>query len=359
MASCINTKSAEFQTLREMSGLSDFKLKAYVTSFSEQNGRFPYIDELPGANSENYLRTSLDITKGTNDSFVSNSKLLEYTGSNSIEEAVIKINNKHRDLEVDIVSVGDFSVINIKHRPSLWGDIAENSKEIESNVTYDISTGAISSALTRLATKYGIQFKKITNDELSTPEWKYKVVDSHLSKAFIYNGDIYINVDNADLDAPLHELLHMLLGAAKFQDPQMYTDLTSLMDEHPNKEAFREIYRDRTNSDLNEEILISEYSKLLAGLPSTFDSLPREVLQRINYNINRVLDSILFGDYSVNSLESPLTNGSLMDLAVKVQSAEFNPQIQDSFLQNSATNRTLANIKQGFISKGELIELCE
>ena len=45
---CINTKSFEFQTLKEKSGLSDFELEYQVQAFQEMYGRWPNLDELEG-----------------------------------------------------------------------------------------------------------------------------------------------------------------------------------------------------------------------------------------------------------------------------------------------------------------------
>jgi hypothetical protein len=45
------------------------------------------------------------------------------------------------------------------------------------------------------------------------------------AKAFVHNGKIYINTDRADIDAPIHEMTHMLLGSIRFKNPDLYFDL--------------------------------------------------------------------------------------------------------------------------------------
>ena len=39
------------------------------------------------------------------------------------------------------------------------------------------------------------------------------------AKAFIYNGNIYINTDNATIDSPIHEMLHIVIGGLSRSNP--------------------------------------------------------------------------------------------------------------------------------------------
>jgi hypothetical protein len=36
------------------------------------------------------------------------------------------------------------------------------------------------------------------------------------AKAFIYNGTIYINVDNGGIESPIHELMHVICSVMKY-----------------------------------------------------------------------------------------------------------------------------------------------
>jgi hypothetical protein len=55
--------------------------------------------------------------------------------------------------------------------------------------------------------------------------------------AFIYNGTIYINTDVAKADAPLHELLHLILGQVRYKNPKLYTQLLDSLTSLPNFEV--------------------------------------------------------------------------------------------------------------------------
>jgi hypothetical protein len=56
-----------------------------------------------------------------------------------------------------------------------------------------------------------------------------KIIDKSKSKVqfntipngyvFEYDGEIYINVDRASVDTPIHEMMHLLIGSLRFSNP--------------------------------------------------------------------------------------------------------------------------------------------
>jgi hypothetical protein len=60
------------------------------------------------------------------------------------------------------------------------------------------------------------------------------------------NNNIYINTDLATLDSPIHEILHLVLGSIKFQNPKLYTDLVSLAVQFGNFNKIAKKYPNRT-----------------------------------------------------------------------------------------------------------------
>jgi hypothetical protein len=62
----------------------------------------PKLDELPKVNSEPYLEKTLGVKKLSNIKTINTDRLLEYTGTNSVEEANIKLNSIYKDLEVTL-----------------------------------------------------------------------------------------------------------------------------------------------------------------------------------------------------------------------------------------------------------------
>ena len=355
---CLNKNSVEYQTLKNMSGLSDFKFDMYASYYVEKYGRFPELDELPKANSEKHLDNYLKVKTKSDMKFTDTEHILQITSSSTLEEAIKKINNKYRDLETDIIDLGDIAIIKTKKRPNQWESVYKGGIKIISKLSPTENSAIIIDMLDRLAKFYNIQFKQITNAELASDQWKGKVIDSRGIGAFIYNNDIYINTDNANLDAPIHELMHILFGSLRFSNPSLYFSMVNIVDNLPNKEKYREKYYDRTNSDLNEEILVSEFSKYLSGQQSLLSTLPDTAIHDIEYNIKRVLDSMLFGEQSVKTINSNvLFNSSLHKLAGIVGSRQFEDS-KFSIFNDAQLNRIMANTKQDLIKKGDLTEFC-
>lgn len=355
---CLNRNSVEYQTLKNMSGLSDFKFDMYASHYVEKYGRFPELDELPKANSEKHLDNFLKVRIKSDTKFADTDYILQTTSSDNIEEAIVKINNKYRDLETDIINSGDVSIVTTRRRPNQWESVYNGGIKMISKLSPTENSAIIINMLDRLAKFYNIKFKQITNAELTTPQWKNKVIDSRGINAFIYDNDIYINTDNANLDAPVHEMMHLLFGSLRYTNPSLYFDMVNIVDKLPDKDKYKEKYYDRTNSDLNEEILVSEFSKYLSGQDSLLSKLPESIIHEIEYNIKRVLDSILFGKQSIKTVNNNVIfNSSLHKLAGIVGSKQFE-DAQFNLLTESQIHRIIANTKQDLMKNGDLTEFC-
>lgn len=360
MAVCLNKNSIEYQTKLKLSGLSGFKFNAFASTFMDKFGRFPELDEIPGADSRPYFKESLAVNTIDDTNFVKNEKILSQTGASDISEANIKLNNKFRDLEVQLTSSGNISTVQIRKRPNQWDDLYDGNMTIEDNITPSKNNIVLNNILTKLANLYGINFISTNNEELSSKEWDGIVDDAKTTNAFIYNNNIYINTDNSSVDAPLHEMLHLFLGSIRYSDPNLYFSLVNSMQELPNRDMLGNDYKDRTNSDINEELLVSEFSKYVTGENSVLSSLSEPTLQKIMYNVTRVLDSILFGKQSVNTINpSELFNSSLVDLSKYLGSSLINNQYSGSLDVNSAeVHRILANVKSDLMKSNDLKEFC-
>lgn len=349
---CINKSSREYRSLLEQSGLSDFELSAQVGDFIEKHSRFPHLDELVGVNSENFIREELKIRKS--DDTTKTEEVLSATNSETIEDAIVTLNSKFRDKEIEISDFGGRSKFWITPRPSTTINPTPKN-EIKENVNNMVY---FNSVIDKLQDLYGIKIIPITNKELSSDEWQ-NVVGVNQVKAFVYNGNIYVNTDIATIDSPLHEMLHILFGSMKFQNRELYSQLVS---QSINFDSYQEIaqqYPNRTQEDLNEEIFITELSKHLVGIPSSIDQLSDEQKYEIFYNVNRTLDTILFGDVSVNAIpHRDLYQLSLKSVAEIVNSAAMTNNFRGS-MDAATLHRLLANKKSELIKEGELKEECE
>lgn len=349
---CSLKNHGKFQTLKK-SGLSDSIILDRMSQFKEQYGRFPELDELPGANSLPSLKEEISMkssNKGTN--YTSTNKVLAATNTNSIQEANAALNDVHRDLDIKLQEIGNTTIVKVKQRPSEY-NILDNT--IETNIPEDINQQKVglSNALNKMIECYGINIKYIDNDELVND------VDVNSAKAFIKNGTIYINVDNATIDSPIHEMLHLFIGSISFSNPSLFQQLMSVVQNIPNIEDRISVFEgSRTMNDILEEIFVEELSKFVTGQSSLFDSLQKDIISQVLYNIKRDIDTIIDGNYSIKSLEdNEIFNKSIRNLAEELESSVFNISVA-SGLNNAMTHRILANTKSDLLKSGELREEC-
>lgn len=350
---CSLKNHGKFQTLKKMSGLPDFVILDRMSQFQDQYGRFPELDELPGANSLSSLKKEISM-KSSNGrtNYTSTDKVLAVTNSSSISEANATLNNSHRDLDIELQDIGNTTIVKVKSRPSEYNILDNN---IETNIPENIDQQKVGlqNALEKLRNCYGINIQYISNDEL------VENVDVNSAKAFIKDGTIYVNVDNATIDSPIHEMLHLFIGSISFSNPQLFQQLLHSIQTLPNiEDRIQPFLGSRTMDDILEEIFVEELAKFVTGQKSLFDNLQKDIISSILYNIKRDIDTIIDGNYSIKSLDNnEIFNKSIKELAEQLESSTFNINIAAG-LNNAMTHRILANVKSDLLKSGELREEC-
>lgn len=254
--------------------------------------------------------------------------------------------------------------------------VVHNPKQIKSAVSnlgafsrlnrniYDIEPNGylvLNNALQKLASLHGITFNETSDAELNSEKWQGIIPDASLVNAFIYNGQIYINLDRANLDAPIHEMFHMFVGSLRFTNPSLYQELVESTQSFPNYEQLVQEYPGRTRNDVNEEILVTEVSRYLTGQPSSLAKMDSKTRYEISYNIKRMLDTILMGQDSVKTIsEDRLFNLSLKEIAQEVNSAVMVNNFTGTMnVEGSELHRRLNNVKSDLYREGTLEEYCD
>lgn len=347
-----NTQKA--QTLKDMSGLSEFSVNSFIKGFSEKYGRFPELDEIPYANSEEHLNKQLDIKSTKDSKYTTIDKLQEITGTNTPQEAMISINREHTDLEVHLNPLNSAVIVETLHRPTEYNEDEIEEKSINFDGSRESNSVILRNALDRLQKYYGIQMIPITKSELNSPVFEGLPVSE--AQAFILNGNIYVNTDSATVDAPIHEQLHLFLGSIRFGNPNLYFQLVQSTEQLPNFEILAQEFPGRTMSDIQEEIFVNELAKYITGQSSMFDNIDQPIINTIMYNIKRDIDSIVFGKQSVKSLSS-IFNKSLIQLAEELNSDNFDIDTLGT-LDDATIHRIMANTKEELINKNELMQDC-
>lgn len=355
---CINKNLVEYQTLKSMSGIPEVILDFYCLDYLDKFDRFPELDELPHVNTESYLKENLQVKQIEDIDFVKNENIQEKIGANSPEEATIKINNIHKDLEVKVIPITDEkSMLDIRHRPSRY-----NATEIPINLDYDMNptNGKIilRQMLGRMQTLYGISINELNSEELNQSGILQQIPDAANARAFVLNGQIYVNSDLATLDAPVHEMLHICLGAMRFTNPTLYTNLLEKVTKFDTLSDIARLYPNRTVSDVLEEVFVTEFANYLVGNSTEFNKFTDGELSRMSYEITRNLDTMLMGNISVATLSpDKIFNSSLLHLASEVQSTEFDKR-DLNLMDLAELHRKTANYKSQLMQNGDLEEKC-
>lgn len=346
---CTIKDSEKYQTLVEMSGISEESV-AQVCNECLDLGISPELDLLPNVDSSKYLEEEYDIKTSKSGTKYSNTQMiLDISGSNTIEEANAQINDVHKDLEVKITDINGVSIFEISSRPNEY-KVGNIPYSITATTDTQVQCGIIE-ALNKMRKYYGINIIPITSED-NLPE-----VNVSNSKAFIFEGNIYINIDNATADSSIHEMLHILLGSMSRINPSLFYNLVNSVENISNYNDRIQYYPNRTRSDINEEIFVEEFSKYLTNQNSIFNNFDENTINQIMYYIQRDLDTIFNGNYSVRSLDN-VFDCSLKELAELTESNIFNIENGGS-LNPSTVHRMLSNIKEQYLKSNELTENCE
>lgn len=357
MNACINKKSYEYRSLSERTGLSDLFLEAEIIDYADKhNGRWPTPAEIDGSDTTEHARKFLELRENNT---IETSKLTDKFQVDTVDEAVVLLNTQdtYNDLEFDILPLNKTSIVNISHRPSKYNNNFEirykPDEEVNSKIVLDTAFG-------KLATLYGIHFKQVYLHDLhNDPMFKDVIAVDPNPKAFILNGQIYINMNNYSVDSPIHELSHMLIGQLRFAKPELYMQLISLSEQLPNYQKMARTYLNRSRNDINEEIFVTEYSKFITGQKSVFDSIDPDIAYQVQFQVNRMIDTMLEGSFGIRDLKlQDIGKYSLKQIADLVNSSKMT-SVNSFPLEDSSIHRKLNNMKSAMLKSGQLKEVCD
>lgn len=93
--------------------------------------------------------------------------------------------------------------------------------------------------------KLGVNIHLVTNQDTNENE-----------RAFIQDGEFYINIDKADITDIFHELGHGIFATLKRQNPSIYYNMMNIAIQSPKFQEIAQFYQDKHGSDLQEEVLL-------------------------------------------------------------------------------------------------------
>lgn len=178
-----------------------------------------------------------------------------------------------------------------------------------------------------------------------TNTYSSKMLIGSNAKAYIYNGEIYVNIDRATNADLIHEYGHLILGTIKQVDNGLYQALINSITESPSfKEEFTNVqisYPGRAYQDLLEEVYCNMFGQYVGGNIEKF---------------NKII-TVMFGlttkPEDINSVATMTFNDLIQTYGSTVfKSTNYN-------LMQSSLSRKNANIIEKGIKEGQIKEKCQ
>lgn len=197
--------------------------------------------------------------------------------------------------------------------------------------------------------QFGIGINSVTRSELEQLS-----IDNNLGlenkldvvKAFVYNGQIYINTSNANAEDLFHELSHILLGVVKAKDLDMYNELVSAYKTKSNYKylfnTHRKTYRHYSEQDVIEETI----ADIIAA-----EMFKQKQLGTSDFKGNDIL--VLF--------ESILKKSERFTQSMNDNGLGFSKYINQLLDENGnemQRNMRITNLVRDYISEGKIQEKC-
>lgn len=172
-------------------------------------------------------------------------------------------------------------------------------------------------------------------------------------KAFIHNGGIILNSDKYTEDSPLHELMHLLLGQYKLENP---TEYRNLLQQVPNTQEYTDLaqtYSELTAEDYAEEVLVHVLTDTLMG--KIYD---RNINNMINVDIRGLAQRLLKSNNEFR--ETPdFLNTTLSKLLIDSNSQILNDLIGGERRSDIVLNNQISNLKSKLLKNQELKQECK
>ena len=194
-----------------------------------------------------------------------------------------------------------------------------------------LSIADMETAIDYFNKKLGLNIQSITQSELNDIAKKNKFNPNGV-RAFILNGDIYINSSNANIADLFHELSHIFLGALKANNFEAYQ---RIIDSYTKKKEFARTlpyiersYRNFAMQDKIEECVADVIAEQLAKTNSLAETFVGEEFSQLFSNIFNDFKEILS-----ESSDNGLTSKTIFDKEAFIKNTRLTTFIKDN-IQN-------------------------
>ena len=283
--------------------------------------------------------------------------------SKQFSKLASKLQRRYRG-SFDITMKEDAVNMNITGVPNISEVvISDEVKEIERT-----PIAILNDIMETLENKFGVKTVRVTDLDLASKKWNGILSPrERTARAFIYNGNIYINIDRANIEDPVHELLHLFI-APMFTKEELskkiggYTlfDIISQL-EIPN--SFLQQFKGSSKNelDIKEEYFVTELAKYLTGQPSTLFNRRNIVANNVIKDILNELWITIQGENNANSFGPDILNISLADMLEAMHSRlkETKPNNDDDIFSRAKLHRQHNNQINELIKQGRIEEECK
>ncbi len=219
----------------------------------------------------------------------------------------------------------------------------------DNNILFASKLNALVKQLSKI---YGVDIEVLTTFELNQ-EFKKVLGEQSNSKAFIYNGKIYLNIDFAHYGDLIHEFAHIYLGMLKMnpEKAKRYYEFVNSVYQLEDYDTLIQTYRDngdtRAVTDLNEEIFVTKLGEMIA----IDDKFEGDVLQAIQKT---------FGLTHIDNTVDNINNLSIREMIQQFGSEllSLTSPISKDFQNQAMTSRKVSNLLSQKIKDGEIMEEC-
>ena len=213
---------------------------------------------------------------------------------------------------------------------------------------------AISTALNN---QFGVPIHLLTSEEVSKNLGN--VADPNIDKAFIYNGEVYVNTSIASTNDLLHEHIHLILGVLK-SNPELRSNYEKLLNLVLNTDEggftlnkLQDRYQGLSQMDLAEEV----FAKLFSNYVRRHTTMQTDQVFNASENQLKQITKSIFNT-NIGDIKD-FYGKSLISIFGKFNK-EVAKMLQSPDLDFGSTknSRKISRWISDQVSKGEIIEKC-
>lgn len=213
---------------------------------------------------------------------------------------------------------------------------------------------AISTALNN---QFGVPIHLLTSEEVSKNLGN--VADPNIDKAFIYNGEVYVNTSIASTNDLLHEHIHLILGVLK-SNPELRSNYEKLLNLVLNTDEggftlnkLQDRYQGLSQMDLAEEV----FAKLFSNYVRRHTTMQTDQVFNASENQLKQITKSIFNT-NIGDIKD-FYGKSLISIFGKFNK-EVSKMLQSPDLDFGSTknSRKISKWISDQVSKGEIIEKC-